>query len=277
VKKTPRRWPKSEDNLQRNDITLIILCPDCRAIAYCSATCRVESLPSHKAVCIPENYVLRVQLLPRQIVDPPVERTLSCPARATFYQLQQVLQVAFGWASAHLFEFSVKGNSHSLSIGDPDDDDDFGFIDDSNASMGRPRTTRKSSVRFKLCKYFEDEKFWDDQTLEPQTLMYEYDFGDGWEHDITLVNRAPATKKFVCVSGTGHEVAEDVGGSYGWEDLKNIYRIPMDQLTPDQRERQRWFERRASNGDPRGLGGDRVNFFDLTRCNIALSRVRVAK
>ncbi|KAM7203361.1 putative plasmid p 4b orf-3 family protein [Rhypophila sp. PSN 637] len=231
-----------------------------------------QILPSHKAVCTPENYVLRVQLLPREIVDPPVEHTLSCPSRATFYQLHQALQVAFGWVSAHLFESSAKGNSHPLSIGDPNDDDDgFGFFDDSNASMGRPRTKRKSSVRYKLCKYFEEPKFWD------QTLTYEYDFGDGWEHDITVVDRAPPTNKFVCVSGTGHEVAEDVGGSVGWQDLKNIYRIPTDQLTQDQRERRRWFERTASNGDPRGLGGDRVNFFDLTRCNIQLRRVHVAK
>ncbi|KAK4208180.1 plasmid pRiA4b ORF-3-like protein-domain-containing protein, partial [Rhypophila decipiens] len=222
-----------------------------------------ESWPSNKAVCIPENYVLRVQLLPGEIVDPPVERTLSCPARATFYQLHQALQVAFGWASTHLFEFSTKGNSHQLSIGDPNHDaDGFGPIDRG--------TERKSSVRYKLCKYFEDEKFKD------QILMYEYDFGDGWEHYITVVNRAPATDRFVCVSGTGHGVAEDVGASPGWEDLKDIYRIPTDQLTPDERERRRWFEEMASNGDPSGLGGDRVNFFDLDRCNQDLRRVPVA-
>lgn len=107
--------------------------------------------------------------------------------------------------------------------------------------------------------------------------MYEYDFGDGWEHYITLVSRAPATNKFECVSGTGHGAAEDVGGSVGWRQLKEVYQIPADRLTPDQRESRQWFEQMACNGDPRGLGDELVNFFDLARCNQDLKKVRVAK
>ncbi|KAM7208544.1 Protein MM3350-like domain containing protein [Naviculisporaceae sp. PSN 640] len=258
-------------------------CPRCRVLAYCSANCKVGD-KAHKTVCTPDNYVLRVQLLPREIVNPPVERTLSCPATATFYQLHQAMQIAFGWASSHLFDYTAKTDSHKLRVFDPDDEhadfpdyDMADFMAEDRARRGLPpaRPTRtkekRASAYYRLWKHFEDEKYQD------VTLMYEYDFGDGWEHHITVVDRAPATKKFTCVSGTGHGVAEDVGGSKGWQDLKEAYLTPTDRLTPDQRDRRRWYEREAMNGDPRGLGGDRVDFFDLARCNQILRNVRVAK
>lgn len=58
----------------------------------------------------------------------------------------------------------------------------------------------------------------------------------------------------------GHYVAEDVGAFRQWEALKAAYHTS--QPTKEQREKRKWFETEASNKDPRGLAGDRVNFFD---------------
>jgi len=49
---------------------------------------------------------------------------------------------------------------------------------------------------------------------------YEYDFGDSWEHEITVhrVWRMPKGLKFaVCLDGANACPPEDVGGSWGYE------------------------------------------------------------
>jgi hypothetical protein len=51
-------------------------------------------------------------------------------------------------------------------------------------------------------------------------LSYEYDYGDSWEHDITVLGKADRSlrnelggieQKAFCVAGEGHPCAEDVG------------------------------------------------------------------
>ena len=46
--------------------------------------------------------------MPGDIENPAILRTLSCPAVATFEQLHQALQIAFGWATTHTYDFTVK-------------------------------------------------------------------------------------------------------------------------------------------------------------------------
>jgi len=96
-------------------------------------------------------------------------------------------------------------------------------------------------------------------------LVYTYDFGDNWEHFFTVKGRAPASFSFECLGGSGHYVAEDVGSWREWEALKQAYRAA--QPTKEQREKREWFEAQATNSDPRGLAGDRVNFFDKDQTN----------
>lgn len=99
-------------------------------------------------------------------------------------------------------------------------------------------------------------------------IVYTYDFGDKWEHSLTIIGREDATRNFVCLDGSGHYVAEDVGGVRGWQSLKEAYRVASP--TREQKERRAWFEGQASNFDPRGLAGDRVNSWDREMINRAL-------
>ena len=41
-------------------------------------------------------------------------RTLSCPAEVPFYALHAALQIAFGWAGTHSFDFAVKDPDYVL-------------------------------------------------------------------------------------------------------------------------------------------------------------------
>src|SRR5271170_4016557 len=49
------------------------------------------------------NYILRIEVK----YDPVVWRTLSVPTTITFEKLHFAIQIAFGWANAHLYQFLV--------------------------------------------------------------------------------------------------------------------------------------------------------------------------
>ncbi len=102
-------------------------------------------------------------------------------------------------------------------------------------------------------------------------IEYEYDFGDCWEHKISVVGRAAATEVFLCTAGEGHYVAEDVGSVMGWQNLKEAYRTQ--RPNKEQREQMYWFERQASNADPRGLRNGRDRLFDRDGVNFQLARM----
>ncbi|KAI5862624.1 hypothetical protein GGS23DRAFT_571043 [Durotheca rogersii] len=85
-------------------------CKVCADAAYCSLGCRSLCWEYHQECCKPRllpNYVVRFHLGADDIADPPIVRTLSCPATATFYDLHVALQCAFGWAFTHFFDFTV--------------------------------------------------------------------------------------------------------------------------------------------------------------------------
>ncbi|KAH6982378.1 mynd domain-containing protein, partial [Ilyonectria destructans] len=89
------------------DSNSLRLCSRCRRAAYCSPECQSAAWPSHKRACVRPNYIVKFHLAPGQITNPPVTRTLSCPAHAVFYVLHLALQTAFGWATTHSFDFAV--------------------------------------------------------------------------------------------------------------------------------------------------------------------------
>ncbi len=86
---------------------------------------------------------------------------------------------------------------------------------------------------------------------------------------MTVEGRAACTDDFSCLSGTGHPVAEDVGGVHGWEKLMAAYRTQRPDK--EQREKREWFENDASNSDSRGLAGGRVNEWDMGKVNRELA------
>ncbi|KAK4165552.1 hypothetical protein QBC43DRAFT_208158 [Cladorrhinum sp. PSN259] len=125
-----------------------------------------------------------------------------------------------------------------------------------------PRTVEKDSQDTKLWQVLDGDKY----RGEGKTMIYTYGFGDNWEHVMTIEGRGTKpTRDFVCLSGEGHGVAEDVGSAAGWEALKKAYRAA--KPTEEQKEKMAWYESEASNGDVKGLAGERVNFFDLEKVN----------
>ncbi|CAF9918078.1 MAG: hypothetical protein HETSPECPRED_003661 [Heterodermia speciosa] len=183
--------------------------------------------------------------------DPTVTRLLSVPPDLTFDKLHEVLQVAFGWANCHPHRFDItdiRDNpwypARLLSVyRDPIPLHDEFASDDQKES------------EWTLADVYEKPEWKDRAQIE-----YEYDLGDGWHHILALLGRAtpgthaqfgvPDDAKVVCLGGQGHAVAEDCGGSAGWEELKKAFRNPRRAAN---RDRVEWYKYGCANGDPGGL------------------------
>jgi hypothetical protein len=121
-------------------------------------------------------------------VRPPVWRRLVVPSSVTLAELHSVFQTAMGWTDSHLHSFDIGG----VLYGDVDDFD--------GDRVGNETRTRLSSVARVVSKF-----------------RYEYDFGDGWEHDV-LVEQVQADASVIapyCLAGRRACPPEDCGGPWG--------------------------------------------------------------
>ncbi len=98
---------------------------------------------------------------------------------------------------------------------------------------------------------------------DERRFSYEYDFGDGWEHEVVVeaVTRAPRGLKFaVCLDGENNCPPEDCGGAPGYADLLEVLADPSHEEHADLTA---W------------LGGPfDPTSFDLAATNVALQQVR---
>src|SRR5438128_3620760 len=102
-------------------------------------------------------YQLKITL---QEFQPPMWRRVQVPATISLDRLHDVLQIVMGWTNSHLHAFAKDG----LSYGDSANDD---F--DSMNMIPEKRVTINRLLR-----------------LEGETMVYLYDFGDDWRHDVAL-------------------------------------------------------------------------------------------
>lgn len=134
-------------------------------------------------------FQLKIQLLG---VRPPVWRRVLVPGEITLAELHDVIQTAMGWSDSHLHAFEVGETRYAVP------DPDWGVDDIEDES------------RAKLFRVAE----------ECGRLRYSYDFGDGWEHDVTVekvLDPRPGTPYPSCIAGRCACPPEDVGGSWGYQ------------------------------------------------------------
>ena len=132
-------------------------------------------------------FQLKIQL--RQ-VRPPVWRRVLVPGEITLAELHDVIQTAMGWSDSHLHEFEVDGTRYGVP------DPDWGFDEVADES------------RVKLIRV----------TQQGAQLRYAYDFGDGWEHDVSVekvLGRQPGSSYPCCVAGRRACPPEDVAVPWG--------------------------------------------------------------
>jgi hypothetical protein len=129
-----------------------------------------------------------------QGIRPPVWRRILVQSDVTLAQLHIILQMVLGWTDSHLHQFVANG----LSYGVCSPDDEWEVIDEKKVRLNR------------LLRAPGDR------------MLYEYDFGDGWEHLIVLekVEAALPNGKYPMVlAGRRARPPEDVGGTWGYEEF----------------------------------------------------------
>lgn len=141
---------------------------------------------------------------------PPLWRRLVLPSDTSLGTLHDAIQVAFGWHGGHLHLFT----------------DEFG--------RGYGDTARLTDIDLGFGRGVGDEDataLGDVLAEEGARLRYVYDFGDDWEHGITLEKTLPrpdgAERTVRCVGGRRADVpAEDIGGVWGLAEVLEFLDTP---------------------------------------------------
>jgi hypothetical protein len=143
--------------------------------------------------------VLQVRITLRYVDDPPVWRQVLIPAAYPLSRVHRVIQAAMGWENCHLHAFQIGKTTYG-----PDPEGELVYADETKVRLAEVARVRTR-------------------------IGYEYDFGDGWEHEIVVEGRAVAKADKIypaCIAGEGACPPEDSGGPYGFEQLKELLAGP---------------------------------------------------
>ena len=178
--------------------------------------------------------IYRVKITLRDI-RPPIWRRIELKGSTSLYKLHQIIQEVFGWFDAHLHQFIVGGEYYGESV--PEADFEL-----------------KSARRFKLAQA---------APAVGDTFLYEYDFGDGWLHEVKVeaIEQPEAGARYPrCVKGKRRGPPEDVGGPWGYEHFLEAIK------DPEHEEHEEYLEWVGGSFDPEAL--------DLSAINAELKKIK---
>jgi Plasmid pRiA4b ORF-3-like protein len=134
----------------------------------------------------------------------------------TLDKLHEHIQTAMGWTNSHLHQFTIDGRL----FGDPllmeEDFDERGYQDSTTTMLSDVLPASGQRFRFE----------------------YEYDFGDGWQHEVLFEGRhqaEPGKRYPLCVEGARACPPEDVGGVWGYADFLEAIADPENEQHDDMR------------------------------------------
>lgn len=135
-------------------------------------------------------------------VEPTVWRRIQVPVGYTFWDLHVAIQDSMGWLDSHLHIFRIK----------------------------RPRGRKVWEIGIPVELMEDVLPGWrndvSDYFTEPgASALYEYDFGDGWQHEILLEGvllAEPGVSYPRCLDGERACPPEDCGGPHGYEELLKV-------------------------------------------------------
>lgn len=146
----------------------------------------------------------------------------------TLDDLHYVIQCAFDWTNSHLYHFMVPPGGKLTRAA---------MCDAKRYHMLPPDP---------LGPMFDDQEKNDNPadevmigrifTPECKQIVYEYDFGDSWDHIIKLEKRAPwddGNRMPRCLDGQNAAPLDDMGGMFGYYDWIEALRDPAHEMHED--------------------------------------------
>ena len=174
-----------------------------------------------------------------QEVEPPIWREIQVPSNYSFWDLHVAIQDAMGWLDYHLHGFEILNpeTGELQRIGIPDEE----FLDEHPTLAG---------WEIPISDYFSKENL---------TATYTYDFGDYWQHTVTLKDveeRSSGTVYPRCIAGARACPPEDVGGTWGYEEFLEAIQ------NPSHEEHETMLEWIGGQFDPEQFDPSDVQFDD---------------
>lgn len=177
-------------------------------------------LPSERVL----KYTLRVTL---RYLKPAIWRKVDVPSNLSLRHLGDLILALMGWDGGHLNQF-IKGNSCYM-----------------------PYYQRESSGEADYewgCENLnqEDYSIADLLSVKGRSVVFEYDFGDGWEHEVRLSAVGEygdgEAREIVFVGGKRECPPDDCGGVWGYEELLAILakRKAGKRLSAEERAHLDW-------------------------------------
>jgi len=145
----------------------------------------------------PERVVYQLRVVLRG-VSPLIWRRLLVRSDSTIADLHASLQLVFGWSDEHLNRFVIHGREFGVWH-----EDGIGF-------RNNPRYVRLADLGLRVRERF----------------LYEYDFTDGWQHDVRVEQILPLEPRRaypVCNGGRRAAPPEDCGGPWAFLELRQHY------------------------------------------------------
>ena len=178
-----------------------------------------------------KTYQIKITL---QGSKPSIWRRVVIPSDLSLPDFHKVIQTTMGWTNSHLHQF-VKNRTYyspkmeDESLWDEEDDDDLDYS------------------KYKVSDLLRKTK---------DKVMYEYDFGDDWEHVIVLekiIDESMDIKDVTCLAGENSCPPEDCGGLWGYYNMLEILK------DPDHEEYEEYTDWLGDEFDP--------TYFDIEEVN----------
>ena len=144
---------------------------------------------------------------------PSIWRRVLIKNDITLSKLHGIIQAVMGWENNHLHIFDICGENYGVA----DSVFDYSEVCD--------------EIKYKLNRFKFEEK---------DKFTYEYDFGDSWEHIITVEKIFPIdtqVKYPVCIKGKNACPPEDCGGLWGYYDMVDAIK---DSKHPEHESYTEW-------------------------------------
>ncbi len=163
-------------------------------------------------------------------IRPPIWRRVQVPSNISLNTLHRILQAVLPWDGYHLYQSIIGG----VDYDEPDPDDDFGFELRSDRTAKLNQVASGAGARF----------------------TYEYDFGDGWEHEILIEKVLPpegGVRYPICLADKRACPPEDCGGTPGYARFLQAIRYPEHE---EQESLLQWVR---GSFDPEAFDLDEIN------------------
>ena len=165
--------------------------------------------------------------------QPEIWRRVLVPGSVRLAKLHLILQDVMGWTNSHLHAFRMDGALYGMQFDDCPEDE----LDEAKFAVA-------------------------DVVGLNDRFIYEYDFGDSWDHEVVVEHASrvrPVLKFAVCLDGANACPPEDCGGTSGYEELLEVLADPTHEA---YKHYSSWAGR---DFDP--------TKFDLAQVNAALQRL----